>query len=134
MLITVWRDFEDSRAPGRFRNHNHKRKLSEFVCHIHGQNYFRRPHRVVRLNEWDLSPERIEMWARVRQLIVRLERDDAHGKKPMQPLFLLADALEDIVPTHNNLVAAERDLRAAVGMRAALSRSDSEHELVFNEA
>lgn len=130
-MITVWRDFDRCRQPKRFRNNNHKRKVSELICHLHRQSYFTRPHRVVTLNEWDVTPEAIELWARVRQLIVRKEADPKHGRVPMQPLFLLADELEELVPTHNNLIAAERDLRAAIGARAALSRRDSEQELLF---
>lgn len=129
-VITVWRDFQTSRRPNRVRSNNHKRKLAEFVCHIHGQNYFSRPHRVVSLNEWDLRPEVVEMWARVRHLIVKYERD--YGRTPMQPLFLYADVLDEVIPTHNNLVAARRDLAAAIGMRAALSRGDSETDLEFS--
>ena len=129
-VITVWRDFETSRAPKRFRCNNHKRKLAEFVCHIHDQNYFTRPHRVVTFNEWDIRPETVEMWARVRHLIVKYERD--YGQSPMQPLFLYADLLDEIIPTNNNLAAARRDLAAAIGMRAALSRGDSESDLEFH--
>jgi hypothetical protein len=131
MLITVWRDFDTSRKPTRARTGNHKRKLSEFICHLHQQNYFTRPHRVVVLNEWDLSDEAVELWARIRQLVARVERDPATGPQPMQPLFLYADELAAITPTHNNLVAARRDLTAAIGTRAALSRTDSEKDLSF---
>lgn len=131
MLITVWRDFETSRAPGRGRTANHKRKLSEFICHLHRQNYFEKPHRVVTLAEWDLTPEAVELWARVRNLLARVEQDAITGGEPMRPLFLYADDLDAITPSHNNLVAARRDLDAAVGMRAALTRSDSERDLSF---
>ncbi|MGE5596833.1 MAG: hypothetical protein ACM3S1_12475 [Hyphomicrobiales bacterium] len=129
-VITVWRDFEHAREPQRFRNANHKRKLAEFVCHIHGQNYFTRPHKVVTLHEWDLMDETIELWARVRHLIAKFESD--YGPTPMQPLFLYGDVLDEVIPTHNNYVAARRDLTAAIGMRAALSRSDQEDDLEFN--
>lgn len=130
-VITVWRDFERSRRPRKFRTNNHKRKLSEFVCHLHKQNYFRAPHRVVTLTEWDVTDEAVELWARIRNLIAHTEADPRHGRKPMQPLFVYAGELDGIEPTHNNLVAAQRDLAAAVGMRAALSRSDSEKDLLF---
>jgi hypothetical protein len=129
-IITVWRDFERCRAPKRLRSHNHKRKIAEFVCHMHGQNYFTRPHRVVTLHEWDLTDEAIELWARVRHLIAKVEADE--GNVPMQPLFMYADVLEEVIPTHNNLVAARRDLFGAIGMRAALSRSDQESDLQFD--
>lgn|GEM_PF-3204497 len=129
-VITVWRDFEHCRAPKRFRSPNHKRKLAEFVCHLHGQNYFTRPHRVVTLNEWDITEEAVELWARIRHLIAKVETDE--GRVPMQPLFYYADVLEEIIPTHQNLVAARRDLMAAIGMRAALSRSDKESDLQFD--
>ncbi|MBI2765762.1 MAG: hypothetical protein HYX53_07610 [Chloroflexi bacterium] len=131
MLITVWRDFDTSREPARARTGNHKRKLSEFICHLHRQNYFTAPHRVVVLNEWDVNEEAIDLWARVRQLIARAERDPATGPQPMQPLFLYADELAATTPTPNNLAAAKRDLLAAVGTRAALSRTDSEKDLSF---
>lgn len=130
-MITVWRDFDSSRAPRRRRTPNHKRKLSEFICHVHRQNYFTRPHRVVSLAEWDLTPETVELWARIRQLVARVETDPAEAPAAMQPLFLYANELDDIFPTHNNLVAARRDLEAAIGTRAALTRSDSERDLSF---
>ncbi len=131
MLITVWRDFDTSRAPRRARTPNHKRKLSEFICHIHRQNYFEKPHRVVTLAEWDLTPEHVELWARIRQLIAGSEADPVNGGAPMRPLFLYAQELDEVTPSHNNLVAARRDLEAAIGMRAALTRSDSERDLSF---
>jgi len=131
MLITVWRDFETSREPRRARTPNHKRKLSEFICHIHHQNYFQKPHRVVTLAEWDLTAEAVELWARIRQLVASVEMDPVAGSAPMRPLFLYAEELDAITPTHNNLVSARRDLVAAIGMRAALTRSDSERDLSF---
>ena len=129
-VITVWRDFDHCREPERVRTNNHKRKLAEFACHLRGQSYFRAPHRVVTLNEWEIDAEAVELWARVRQLIAR--NHVAEGPKAMQPLFWYADLLEEIVPTHQNLAAARRDLVAAVGMRAALSRTDQESELQFD--
>ncbi|MCK9517599.1 MAG: hypothetical protein M0R74_01020 [Dehalococcoidia bacterium] len=129
-IITVWRDFEHCRAPKRLRCNNHKRKLAEFLCHLHGQNYFTRPHRVVTLHEWDVTDEAVELWARIRHLIAKVEADE--GSVPMQPLFMYADVLDEVIPTHNNLVAARRDLVSAIGMRAALSRSDRESDLQFD--
>lgn len=128
-LITVWRDFEHCRAP-RLRTNNHKRKLAEFVCHLHGLNYFRRPHRVVTLRPWHVRDETVELWARIRHVIARYETE--YGQSPMQPLFLYADIIEEVIPTSANCEAARRDLIAAVGMRAALSRSDQQDDLVFD--
>jgi hypothetical protein len=130
-MITVWRDFDHCRNPKRFRSDNHKRKLSELICHLHKQNYFRSPHLVVTLSEWDLSAEAIELWARARELIARYEGRPRSSAKAMPPLFLLADELDQIIPSRNNLIAARRDLDAAVGARAALSRNGSEKDLLF---
>lgn len=129
-VITVWRDFEHSRQPARRRTNNHKRKLAEFVCHLHGMTYFRRPYRVVTLAEWDIREDTVEMWARIRHVIARYETE--YGRSPMQPLFLYADIVEEVIPTWANCVAARRDLEAAIGMRAALSRSDQESDLAFD--
>lgn len=126
MATIVWHDFSTSRRPNYLRGPNHRRKLAEFIAWLSGQDYFTDPHWVVKLEEAQITLDAIELWAKVRRHIVLVEADSPRGKKPLPPLFLLADEVENITPTLANLRAAERDLLAAVGARAALTcKADS---------
>lgn len=121
MATIVWHDFSAARRPAYVRGPNHRRKLAEFIAWLNGQNYFTRPHWVVSLKEDQITGEAIDTWAKVRRYIAMTEADPAHGCKPLPPLFLIADELERVSPNLANIRAAERDLRAAVGTRVALT-------------
>jgi hypothetical protein len=126
MATIVWHDFSVSNRPDYVRGPNHRRKLAEFIAWLNGQDYFTEPHWVVTLEERHVNEEAIDLWARVRRYIAMAEADPAEAKKPLPPLFVLADELDRISPNLANLRAAERDLLAAVGARAALtSKADS---------
>ncbi|HEX6030693.1 MAG TPA: hypothetical protein VFY90_04620 [Tepidiformaceae bacterium] len=129
MATIVWHDYANSRRPGYVRGPNHRRKLAEFIAWLNGQNYFTKPHWVVSLKEDQVTGEVIDMWAKVRRYIAMTEAEPAQGKKPLPPLFLLADELERISPNLANLRAAERDLLAAVGARVALT-SEADKKLL----
>lgn len=126
MATIVWHDFSTSRRPAYVRGPNHRRKLAEFIAWVNGQDYFTEPHWVVELEAGHVTMDAIDLWAKVRRYIAMSEVDPAQGKKPLPPLFLLADELGRVSPNLANLRAAERDLLAAVGARAALtSKADS---------
>lgn len=126
MATIVWHDFSVSRRPNYLRGPNHRRKLAEFISWLNGQDYFTEPHWVVTLDESHVTGEAIDVWAKVRRYIAMSEADPGLGRKPLPPLFLLADELDRISPNLANLRAAERDLLAAVGAKAALTcKADS---------
>jgi hypothetical protein len=126
MATIVWHDFSTSRRPGYLRGPNHRRKLAEFIAWVNGQDYFTGPHRVVTIEPWQITMDVIDLWAKVRRYIAMSEADPARGKQPLPPLFALADELEHVRPNLANLRAAERDLLAAAGARAALtSKADA---------
>ncbi len=132
MATIVWHDFSTSRRPAYLRGANHRRKLAEFISWLNGQDYFTEPHWVVRLEEAQITGEAIDLWAQVRRYIALKEADSGHGKKPLPPLFLLMDELERISPNLANLRAAERDLLAAVGAKAALTCKADEKLLQYS--
>lgn len=126
MATIVWHDFSISRRPNYLRGPNHRRKLAEFIAWLNDQDYFTNPHWVVALDESQITVDTIDMWAKVRRYIACTETDPAQGKRPLPPLFLLVDELDRVTPNLANLRAAERDLLAAVGARAALTcKADS---------
>ncbi len=121
MATIVWHDFSVSRRPNYLRGPNHRRKLAEFIAWLNGQDYFTGPHRVVTMEESQITAEAIDLWAKVRRYIAVAEAGPAQARRPMPPLFLLVDELECVSPNLAHLRAAERDLLAAVGTRAALT-------------
>lgn len=121
MATIVWHDFSVSRRPNYLRGPNHRRKLAEFIAWLNGQDYFTDPHWVVELEDSQITADAIDLWAKVRRYIVTAEVSSSEGKKPLPPLFLLVDELDAVSTTLANLRAAERDLLAAVGTRAALT-------------
>ena len=121
MATIVWHDFSVSRRPNYLRGPNHRRKLAEFIAWLNGQDYFTDPHWVVALEESQITADAIDLWAKVRRYIATAEVGSPEGRKPLPPLFLLVDELDAVCTTLANLRAAERDLLAAVGTRAALT-------------
>ncbi|MGH2609285.1 MAG: hypothetical protein ACRDHF_09375 [Tepidiformaceae bacterium] len=132
MATIVWHDFTTSRRPAYLRGPNHRRKLAEFIAWLNGQDYFTEPHWVVTLAESHITGEVIDVWAKVRRYVAMSEAHPEQGKKPLPPLFVIADELERISPNLANLRAAERDLLAAVGTKAALTCKADEKLLQYS--
>jgi hypothetical protein len=120
--VYILSDWDYCRNLKRFRVQVHKYFLAEFVAHLHAQSFFSETARTVTLAEWDITPQVIEFWAKIRTWIRQNPERSAEAY-----LFQVIDEIDAHHREHPTSIvefrAAARDLYDAIGLRVALTRT-----------